>query len=146
MQPFRRHRDDKWNATYAAETGTLMAIFGYRKLDQQFINQYNTNGTALYNSYILTDATVNRPFSGELKWSSSLEEDRLKYGGRVLSPGEEAETAMADFQSTVAGASAFNLLQDRHFHQKVETAAIYLQADYEAVPGLISHAGGPLRV
>jgi len=130
------------NATYAGETGTLVGIFGYRRLNQNFINQYNVNGTSIYNSYILADQTVNKQVSGELKWNSSLLDDRLKYVAGIFYLKENNKDAMADFQSGVVGATSFNLLQDRHFHQKVETAAAYLQADYEATPGLILTLGG----
>ena len=130
------------NATYATDAGTLVGIFGYRRLDQDFINQYNVNGTPIFNSYILADATENKQFSSELKWSSSLLDDRLKYVAGIFYLQEKNKDAQADFQSGVVGATSFNLLQDRNFHQKVDTAAAYLQADYEAVPGLIMTLGG----
>jgi iron complex outermembrane receptor protein len=130
------------NATYETDNGTLTGIFGWRRLTQGFINDYSVNGTPLYNSYILADNSTNKQMSGELKWNSSLLDGRLKYTTGIFYLREDNFDAQADFQSGVTGATAFNLLQDRHFAQKVETAAVYLQGDFEAASGLTLTLGG----
>ncbi|AJP74760.1 TonB-dependent receptor [Sphingomonas hengshuiensis] len=130
------------NANYETDGGTLTGIFGWRRLTQGWINQYNTNGTAIYNSYIIADNSTNEQVSGELKWNSTLLDGRLNYTAGLFYLHEDNEEAQADFQDTNPNATAFKLLQDRNFAQKVETMAAYLQADYSVTNALTFTLGG----
>lgn len=127
---------------YELEAGTLTGIFGYRKLNQHYINQYPGNVVNKYNAYLLTSDNFNEQFSGELKWAGDAMGGRLTYVAGLFYLQETTTDFSADFQNGTPGATSFNLLQDRHFFQKVQTAAAYLQADYEVVPSLTVTLGG----
>lgn len=128
------------NVAYAADAGTLEAIFGWRDMKQGYINNYTASVVNKYAGFILADYSENSQVSGELKWSSDLLDGRLKYVGGIFYLKENNSLASADFMGA-ADATAYNLLNDRHFEQEVETAAAYLQVDYELVPALTATVG-----
>lgn len=128
------------NINYTTDAGTLEAIFGWRDMKQGYINNYSSSVVNKYAGYILADYSENSQISGELKWSSEALDGRLKYVAGVFYLKEDNMLQSADFQGD-ADATEFNLLADRHFEQKVQTAAAYVQADYELVPDLTATIG-----
>lgn len=128
------------NVTYAADAGTLEAIFGWRDMQQGYINNYVATTVNKYAGFVLADYSENSQISGELKWSSDLLDGRLKYVGGLFYLQEDNSFASADFMGA-ADATSYNILNDRHFEQDVETAAAYLQVDYELVPDLTATVG-----
>lgn len=128
------------NVSYATDAGTLEAIVGWRKLNQGYINNYSASTVNRFNGYVLADYSVNKQHSGELKWTGETMDDRLRYVAGIFYLKELNELLSADFQGPV-GATSYSLLADRHFKQKVETAAAYLQADFEIVPNLTITGG-----
>jgi iron complex outermembrane receptor protein len=132
------------SAAYDTDAGSLQAIFGWRSLDQGFINIYNVNGLSRYQGYVLANNITNEQYSGELKWTGTAADGRLKYTTGVFYLRERNTLMEADFQDTTVGATAYKLIQDRNFAQKVSTVAAYLQADYEIVPSLTVTLGGRL--
>lgn len=126
------------NMNYSTDAGTVEAIFGWRDMKQGYINIYDATTVNKYSAYILADYSENSQVSGELKWSSEALDGRLKYVAGVFYLKEENMLKSADFSE---GTTEFNLKNDRHFEQKVQTAAAYLQADYELVPDLTATIG-----
>lgn len=136
------------NISWATDSGTLQGIFGYRKQNQGYINNYSSGTVNKYAGFILADAIRNDQYSGELKWSSELMDGRLKYVAGVYYLQENNDLKTAQF---TGGTTSFVLATSRangvtygvdvRFHQKVETAAAYLQADYELVDNLTATLG-----
>lgn len=131
------------NVNYTTDAGTLEAIFGYREMKQGYINDYDATTVNKYAAYILADYSENDQISGELKWSSEAFDGKLKYVAGMFYLKENNMLKSADFQddSKLITPTAFKLLAARHFEQKVQTAAAYLQADYELVPDLTATIG-----
>jgi iron complex outermembrane recepter protein len=128
------------NLNYVTDVGTLEIIGGWRKLDQGYINNYSASTVNKFAGYVLADESVNKQHSLEAKWTGELADGRLKYVGGLFYLKEINTLASADFQGAAA-ATSYNLLADRHFKQTVETAAAYLQADYEVVTDLTLTVG-----
>lgn len=128
------------DVNWQTDAGNLELIAGYRKQDQGYINNYNGTTANVYAAYILADKVKNNQVSTELKWTGEALDDKLKYVAGVFYLREVNRLASADFQGATT-ATSFNLLQDRHFRQEVETVAGYLQGDYEVVPDLTLTVG-----
>ncbi len=118
---------------YEAESGNLEGIFGYRNLSQAYINQYNASPGPIFGGFTLADQIWNDQISGELKWTGSALDDRLQYvaGLFYLREGNQLDTT-----AFAGGTTAFQLSNNTRFDQTVETAAGYLQVDYELVDRL----------
>ncbi|AOH85183.1 TonB-dependent receptor [Sphingomonas panacis] len=136
------------NVSWATDAGTLQGIFGYRKQDQGYINNYSSGTVNKYAGFILADRIKNDQFSGELKWSSELMDGRLKYvtGIYYLQENNALQTAQFSGGTTsyvlaTTRANGVDYGVDVRFKQKVETAAVYLQADYELVDNLTATLG-----
>ncbi|WP_238560187.1 TonB-dependent receptor [Sphingomonas sp. Mn802worker] len=136
------------HVNWDTDGGTLEAIVGYRKQDQGYINNYSSSTVNKYAGFILADKIRNNQHSGELKWSSSLLDGRLKYVAGVFYLKENNELQTAGFSGgttsyVLARATSNGLTygNDIHFKQAVETAAGYAQADWEFVPKLTLTAG-----
>lgn len=126
------------NVTYETDAGTLEAILGWRKLDQGYINNYSAAVVNRFAGYVLADISENKQHSAELKWTGDTMDGRLRYVAGLFYLKEMNELKSADF---VGGSTSYVLSADRHFEQVVETAAAYLQADFEIVPDLTLTAG-----
>lgn len=130
------------------ENGTLEAILGYRKQNQGYINNYSSSTVNKYAGFVLADTIRNNQHSGELKWSSSFLDGKLKYVLGIFYLKENNDLRTAAFSggttSYVLARTTSNGLtygNDVHFRQSVETAAAYAQADWEFVPNLTLTAG-----
>lgn len=99
----------------------------------RYINQYSASPGPIYGGYVLADKIWNDQISGELKWTSTAFDDRLEYVAGVfyLREGNQLDTT-----AFAGGTTSFNLLSNTLFDQTVETAAAYLQGDYEIVDNL----------
>lgn len=126
------------NVTYSPSAGTLQGIFGYRKQDQGYINSYSSGTVNKFAGFVLADKIDNFQHSAELKWNSELLDGRLKYVAGVYYLKERNALMTATF---AGGSTAYSLRADTRFRQVVETAAAYLQADYEIVPDLTATLG-----
>jgi len=136
------------NLNWSTDAGTLEGIFGYRDQKQGYINNYSTGTVNKYAGFILADAIKNRQYSGELKWSSDMLDGKLRYVAGLFYLQENNDLRTAAFTggttsfvlaSTTAGGVTYG--NDVHFRQKVQTAAAYLQADYELLDGLTATLG-----
>ena len=136
------------NINWTTDAGTLEGIFGYRDQKQGYINNYSSGTVNKYAGFILADAIKNRQHSGELKWSSEMLDGKLRYVAGIFYLQENNDLRTAAFAggttsyvlaSTTAGGVTYG--NDVHFRQKVQTAAAYLQADYELLDGLIATLG-----
>lgn len=137
------------HVNWSTDSGTLEAIFGYRDMKQGYINNYSSGTVNKYAGFILADAIRNYQHSGELKWSSEIGE-RFKYVAGLYYLKETNDLRSAQF-SGAATATSYNLATttvngvtygvDVHFRQVVETAAAYVQGDYELFDGLTATAG-----
>lgn len=118
---------------YETDTGDLTGIFGYRNMVQAYINQYSASPGPIYGGYVLADKIWNDQISGELKWTSTAFNDRLSYvaGLFYLREGNQLDTT-----AFFGGATSFNLGANTQFEQTVDTAAVYLQGDYEIIDRL----------
>ena len=134
--------------SWDTDGGTLEAILGYRTQAQDYINNYSSSTVNKYAAFILADKIDNNQHSGELKWSSSIFDGKLKYVAGIFYLKENNELKTATFSG---GTTSYVLAQttsngltygaDDHFRQSVETAAAYAQADWEFVPDLTLTAG-----
>lgn len=144
------------NASWATDAGTLQLIAGWRQMDQGYINNYTSGSSPTYTpvaankyaGFILADAIENSQYSGELKWSSEALGGRLKYVGGLFYFKEQNELRTAQFTggttSYVLATTTVNGVTygvDVHFKQSVETAAAYLQGDYELTDKLTATLG-----
>lgn len=118
---------------YDTDAGSLEGIFGYRNMVQAYINQYNASPGPIYRGYVLADKIWNDQISGEIKWTGSAFDDRLNYVAGVfyLREGNQLDTT-----AFAGGTDSFNLINNTQFDQTVETAAGYLQGDYEIIDDL----------
>ncbi|TVV76578.1 TonB-dependent receptor [Sphingomonas solaris] len=130
------------------DAGSLEAIVGYRKQNQGYINNYSSSTVNKFAGFVLADKIRNNQHSGELKWSSSAFDDKLKYVAGIFYLKENNELKTATFSggttSYVLARTASNGVTygaDIHFDQSVETAAAYAQADWEFLPDLTLTAG-----
>ena len=136
------------NISWEREAGTLQGIFGWRKQDQGYINNYSSGTVNKYAGFILADEIHNDQFSGELKWSSELMDGRLKYvaGVYYLKEVNKLQTAQftggtTSYRLATTTANGVTYGVDVRFRQEVETAAAYLQADYELIDKLTATIG-----
>ena len=136
------------NIAWATDAGTLQGIFGYRKQDQAYINNYSSGVVNKYAGFVLADEISNDQYSGELKWSSELMDGRLKYVAGIFYLQENNDLQTAQFSGgtnsyvlATTRANGVTYGVDVRFRQKVETAAAYLQADYELVENLTATLG-----
>ncbi len=136
------------HVSWATDAGTLEAIVGYRKQNQGYINNYSSSTVNKYAGFILADKIRNNQHSGELKWSSTAFDDKLKYVAGIFYLKENNELQTATFSggttSYVLSRTTSNGVTygaDDHFKQSVETAAAYAQADWEFLDGLTLTAG-----
>ena len=135
------------NVSWETEAGTLQGIFGYREQKQGYVNNYSSGTVNKFAGFILADRIRNKQHSGELKWSSELGE-RFKYVAGLYYLKENNDLRTAQFSG---GTTSFNLATttvggvtygvDVHFRQVVQTAAAYLQGDYEVLDGLTATLG-----
>ncbi|HEX7855690.1 MAG TPA: TonB-dependent receptor [Sphingobium sp.] len=141
------------HVTWAPEAGTLEFIGGWRKMNQDYINNY-TAGTSptyapvvanKYNGFILADKIQNNQFSGELKWNSEALDGKLKYVAGVFYLKETNFLDSYTFTGNTAGTSYLSNnglpAAGVRFHQSIETIAAYAQGDYELVPNLTATVG-----
>ncbi|MET0373735.1 MAG: TonB-dependent receptor [Rhizorhabdus sp.] len=134
--------------SWATDAGTLEAIVGYRNQKQGYINNYSSSTVNKYAGFILADRIRNNQHSGELKWSSTILDDKLKYVAGIYylkeNNGLKTATFTGGTTSYVLSRTTSNGVTygaDNHFEQSVETAAAYAQADWEFVPSLTLTAG-----
>lgn len=128
------------NISYATDAGTLQGIFGWRKINQAYINSYSSGTVNKFANFVLADKIENSQHSGELKWSSEILGGKLKYVAGVYYLKETNHLASGTFQGA-STATAYNLAAYVQFRQVVETAAAYLQGDYELLDGLTATVG-----
>ncbi|MFT3964263.1 MAG: TonB-dependent receptor [Sphingobium sp.] len=127
------------NINYNTDAGSLQGIFGYREQYQSYINQYSTSANpSKYSPFTLADEIRNYQYSGELKWSSDLMDGKLKYVAGLYYLKETNLLRTAGFSG---GTASYVMTNDNQIRQRVETAAAYLQADYELFPNLTATVG-----
>ncbi|MFT3964940.1 MAG: TonB-dependent receptor [Sphingobium sp.] len=126
------------NVAWSTDAGTLQGIFGWRKQSQGYINSYSSSTVNKYANFVLADKIDNYQHSGELKWNSELFDGKLKYVAGLYYLKETNKLKSGTFQG---GTTAYNLTAYVQFRQTVETAAAYLQGDYELVDGLTATVG-----
>ncbi|MET0363659.1 MAG: TonB-dependent receptor [Sphingobium sp.] len=136
------------HVNWATDAGTLEVIGGYREQGQGYINNYSSGTVNKYAGFILADEIKNYQHSGEVKWSSELLDGKLKYVAGLYYLKETNDLRTATFTggttSYVLGTTTANGVtygNDVHFRQVVETAAAYLQGDYELIDGLTATVG-----
>jgi iron complex outermembrane recepter protein len=136
------------NINWTTDAGTLEGIFGWRDQKQGYINNYSSGTVNKYAGFVLADSIKNKQHSAELKWSSELLDSKLRYVAGIFYLQEKNDLRTAAFSggttsfvlaSTTAGGVTYG--NDVHFRQKVQTAAAYLQADYELLDGLTATLG-----
>jgi iron complex outermembrane recepter protein len=129
------------NANVALEigTGTLNYIAGYRKLTQGYITQYDANTANKFAGFIIADNGVNEQYSQELKYNGDALSDRLHFVAGLFYFHEKTNDRQTSFSG---GTTAFRVIQDQHLLPKVETAAVYGQADFNLTDQLTLTAGG----
>ncbi|MBT0669240.1 TonB-dependent receptor [Novosphingobium profundi] len=117
---------------------SITYIFGYRHMDQGYINEYNNSQTNKYAGYLIVDNGTYEQQSHELKLNK-------KFGSAVdLVAGlfYLRETANDRQTSFSGGTTDFNPIQDAHYKHEVKTAAAYAQADVHVTDALTLTAGG----
>ncbi len=136
------------NITWSSDAGTLQGIFGYREQDQGYINNYSSGTVNKYAGFILADDIQNYQHSGELKWSSEMMDGRLKYVAGIYYLKETNHLRTAQFSGGTTSyvlattrANGVTYGVDVRFRQVVETAAAYLQGDYQLADGLTATVG-----
>ncbi|WP_454798291.1 TonB-dependent receptor [Novosphingobium lindaniclasticum] len=127
------------NVNYDLEGSSLTWIFGYRHLDQGYINEYSANAVNKYAGYIITDNGTHEQWSSELKYNADLFGDRVHLVTGLFYLNEKSDDRQTSFSG---GTTAFNLVQDQHLLPKTETGAVYAQADLDLTRQLTLTAGG----
>lgn len=126
------------NVNYDLENGSLTYIFGYRHLDQGYINEYNASAVNKYAGYILVDNAIHEQHSHELKLNYSLG-DTIDLVTGLFYLKETSDDRQTSFSG---GTTAFRPIQDALYKHQVETAAYYAQADFHATEQLTLTLGG----
>jgi len=126
------------NANYEIENGSITYIFGYRHLDQGYINEYNASAVNKYAGFILTDNAVHEQHSHELKLNYSFGE-KVDLVTGLFYLKETSDDRQTSFSG---GTTAFRPIQDALYKHSVETAAYYAQADFHATEQLTLTLGG----
>ncbi|NLR71981.1 TonB-dependent receptor [Novosphingobium sp. ERN07] len=126
------------NINYDLGDGSLTYIFGYRHLDQGYINEYNASAVNKYAGFVLVDNAVHEQHSHELKLNYSFG-DKLDLVTGLFYLKETSDDRQTSFSG---GTTAFRPIQDALYKHKVETAAYYAQADFHATEKLTLTLGG----
>lgn len=126
------------NVNYDLENGSLTYIFGYRHLDQGYINEYNASAVNKYAGFILADNAIHEQNSHELKLNYALG-DTIDLVTGLFYLKETSDDRQTSFSG---GTTAFRPIQDALYQHKVETAAYYAQADIHATDALTVTVGG----
>ena len=127
------------NVAYDVGTGTINYIAGYRKLTQGYITQYDANTTNKFAGFIIADNGVNEQFSQELKYNGDAFDNRVHFVTGLFYFHERTDDRQTSFSG---GTTAFRAIQDQHLKPKVDTAAIYGQADFNVTDKFTATAGG----
>ena len=126
------------NANYDFDNGSVTYIFGYRHLDQGYINEYNASAVNKYAGYILADNAIHEQHSHELKLNYSFG-DTIDLVTGLFYLKETSDDRQTSFSG---GTTAFRPIQDALYKHQVETAAYYAQADLHATEQLTVTLGG----
>ena len=118
----------------ATDTGTLELIFGRRSFEQGYINQYSGSSMNPYAGFMLADQTNNDQESYELKWDDSFLDGRLRYVAGVFYLDESTDYDTNGFSGNASvDPTGYVFLSSNRFTHDVETAAFYLQGDYDVI-------------
>ncbi|HWU03754.1 MAG TPA: TonB-dependent receptor, partial [Novosphingobium sp.] len=125
--------------SYDTGAGTIDYIGGWRHLNQGYINEYNANATNKYAGYIIVDNGTNDEWSQEVKYNTSLFDDRVK-----LTTGAFYMQEISNDRSTTftGGTTSFNPTGDTIYRFKAQTAAYYAQGDIKLTDALTLTLGG----
>ena len=114
------------NVNYDLENGSLSYIFGYRHLDQGYINEYNASAVNKYAGYILVDNAIHEQHSHELKLNYSLG-DTIDLVTGLFYLKETSDDRQTSFSG---GTTAFRPIQDALYkHPAVAVAAVVARPD-----------------
>jgi iron complex outermembrane receptor protein len=127
------------NVAYDVGAGTINYIFGYRHLDQGYINQYDANTANKYAAFILTDNGIHRQWSHELKYNTNLFDNRVHLVTGLFYLKEKSDDRQTTFSG---GTTSFKIAQDQHLLPQTETFAGYAQADFDVTQQLTFTTGG----
>ena len=127
------------NMSYDTGGGTLNYIFGYRRLDQGYINQYDANTANKYAGFVLLDNGIHTQWSHELKFNTNLFDNKFHLVTGIFYFLEKSDDRQVTFSG---GTTAFNPIQDQHLLPHVETAAIYAQGDFDVTDKFTVTVGG----
>ncbi|KPF90764.1 TonB-dependent receptor [Novosphingobium sp. AAP83] len=126
------------NVNYELDNGAITYIFGYRHLDQGYINEYNASAVNKFAGFILTDNAIHEQNSHELKLNYAFG-DTIDLVTGLFYLKETSDDRQTSFSG---GTTAFRPIQDALYKHKVETAAYYAQADFHATEKLTLTLGG----
>ncbi len=124
----------------ATDTGSLEVIFGRRSFDSGYINQYSGSAGSPYGGFLLADQTGNEQGSVEVKWDDSLMGGRLRYVAGLYYLNESTDYDANAFVGN-STADGYVQLSSNRFKHDVETAAFYLQGDYDLIDKLTLSLG-----
>lgn len=127
------------NIAYDTGSGTINYIGSYRKLTQGYITQYDANTANKFAAFIIADNGINKQYSQELKFNGDAFDDRLHFVTGLFYFHEKTDDRQTTFSG---GTTAFRPVQDSHYFHKVETAAVYGQADFDVTDKFTITAGG----
>ncbi|NBC36036.1 TonB-dependent receptor [Novosphingobium sp. FSY-8] len=128
-----------FKGAYDLGNGSIEYIAGYRHLNQGYINQYDANTTNPYAAYILVDNGTNDQWSQEVKYNTSLFDNRLHLTAGLFYLQEISNDRQTTFNG---GTTAFRAIQDSIYRFKAETAAGYAQGDVKVTDALTVTLGG----
>lgn len=106
---------------FATDNGAINLIIGYRSLEQEFL--LNFPGLGSEDFFWIDNAGEHDMFSAELKWNTSLFDDRVNLVSGIYYMDEDNTTDFADYVFTAVR------LADRVMTNTTESIALYSQAD-----------------